>query len=180
MAIPVLLSIMYGVHRHYEILSGEINLSRPLDTHLPGEPILVIAMQSWSRVSEQALRAAMALSREICVVHVEEENTPNDFRDRWREYVEGPTQRANLPVPHLVRLRSPYRLVVTPIIDFVKQLAADHHDRRIVVVIPELVERRWFQWLLHSQRAEILKGRLLMEGDHRISVLNIAWYRRSS
>jgi amino acid transporter len=180
MAIPVLLSIMYGVHRHYEILSGEINLSRPLDTHLPGEPILVITMQSWSRVSEQALRAAMALSREICVVHVEEENTPNDFRDRWREYVEGPAQRANLPVPHLVRLRSPYRLVVTPIIDFVKQLAADHHDRRIVVVIPELVERRWFQWLLHSQRAEILKGRLLMEGDHRISVLNIAWYRRSS
>ena len=178
-AIPVLLSTMYAVHRHYEKLGREINLSRPLDTHLPGEPILVITMQAWTRVNEQALRAAMALSRDIRVVHVEEEDKPNDFSDKWREYVEGPAQRANLPVPQLVRLRSPYRLVVTPILDYVKQLAAEDSERRIVAVIPELVERRWFQWLLHTQRAEILKGRLLMEGDDRISVLNIAWYQKS-
>ncbi len=122
----------------------------------------------------------MGLSRDIRVVHVEEEDKPNDFCDKWREYVEGPANRAHLPVPQLVRLQSPYRLVVTPIIDYVKQLAADHQDQRIVAVIPELVERRWFQWLLHTQRAEILKGRLLMEGDDRISVLNIAWYLKSS
>jgi amino acid transporter len=178
-AIPVLLFIMYAVHRHYQTLRREIDLSRPLDTHLPGEPILVITMQSWTRVNEQALRAAMSLSRDIRVVHVEEEDKPNEFCEKWREYVEGPAQRANLPVPQLVRLQSPYRLVVTPIIDFVKKLAADHQERRIVAVIPELVERRWFQWLLHTQRAEILKGRLLMEGEDRISVLNIAWYTKS-
>lgn len=179
-AIPALLSVMYGVRRHYETLRREIKLSRPLDTRLPGEPILVITMQSWTRVNEQALRAAMALSRDIRVIHVEEEGKPNEFCEKWREYVEGPAQRANLPVPQLVRLQSPYRLVVTPIIDFVKQLAADHQERRIVVIIPEFVERRWFQWLLHTQRAEILKGRLLMEGHDRISVLNIPWYQKSS
>jgi hypothetical protein len=69
---------------------------------------------------------------------------------------------------------------VTPIVDFVKQLAAEQRERRIVAVIPELVERRWFEWLLHTQRAEILKGRLLMEGHDRISVLNIAWYQKSA
>lgn len=179
-AIPALLSIMYGVHRHYGKLRREIGLSRPLDTHLPGQPILVITMQTWTRVNEQALRAAMALSRDIRVVHVQEEDKPNDFCDKWREYVEAPARRANLPVPQLVVLHSPYRLVLTPIIDFVKQLAADNLENRIVAVIPELVERRWFQWLLHTQRAEILKGRLLMEGHDRISVLNIAWYRKSS
>jgi amino acid transporter len=178
-AIPVLLLTMYGVNRHYKKLSRELNLSRPLDTHLPGEPILVITMQSWTRVNEQALQAAMTLSSDIRVVHVEEDDKPNEFCDKWREYVEGPAQRANLPIPQLVRLQSPYRLVVTPIIDFVKQLAADHREQRIVTVIPELVERRWFHWLLHTQRAEILKGRLLMEGHDRISVLNIAWYQKS-
>ncbi len=179
-AIPVLLSMMYSVHRHYGKLSREIRLSRPLDTHLVGEPILVVTMQSWSRVNEQALRAAMALSHDIRVVHVDEEDKSNEFCDKWKEYVEEPAQRANLPLPQLVRLQSPYRLVVTPIIDFVKQLAADHEERRIVAVIPELVERRWFHWLLHTQRAEILKARLLMEGHDRISVLNIAWYQKSS
>lgn len=135
-------------------------------------------MQTWTRVNEQALRATMSLSHDIRVVHVHEEDNPNDFCDRW--YVEGPAQRANLPVPRLILLHSPYRLVVTPTIDFVKQLAADHDQQRIVAVIPELVERRWFPWLLHTQRAEILKGRLLMEGRDRISALNIAWYQKSS
>jgi hypothetical protein len=78
-----------------------------------------------------------------------------------------------------VRLYSPYRLVVTPIVDYVKKLAAENRDRRIITVIPEFIARRWFQWLLHTQRAEILKGRLLMDGNDRISVLNIAWYQKS-
>ncbi len=177
-AIPALLLTMYRVHRHYEILRREIDLSRPLQAHLVSPPILVITMQSWTRVNEQALRAAMAISREIMIVHVTEDEKPNDFAEKWEEYVEGPARRANLPVPELVQLQSPYRLVVTPIVDYVKRLAAENPDRRIITVIPELVERRWFQWLLHTQRAELLKGRLLMEGHDRISVLNIPWYQK--
>jgi amino acid transporter len=179
-AIPALLFTMYGVRKHYESVRREIDLSRPLRTDLPGEPILVITMQSWTRVNEQALRAAMAISRDIKVVHVSEDDKPNEFCDRWQEYVLGPAQRASLPIPELVELHSPYRLVVTPIVEYIKTLAADHADRRIITVIPELVQRRWFQWLLHTQRAEILKGRLLMEGHDRISVLNIPWYQKSS
>jgi hypothetical protein len=176
-AIPALLFTMYGVHRHYETLRREIDLSRLLQANLPSPPILVITMQSWTRVNEEALRAAMAMSREIKVVHVSEDEKPNDFSEKWKEYVEDPARRANLPIPELVQLHSPYRLVVTPIVeDYVKQLAAENPERRIITVIPELVERRWFQWLLHTQRAEILKGRLLMEGHDRISVLNIPWY----
>ncbi len=112
------------------------------------------------------------------VVHVSEDEKPNNFCEKWRDYVEDPARGADLPVPELVQLHSPYRLVVTPIVDYVKRLAAENPERRIITVIPELVQRRWFQWLLHTQRAEILKGRLLMEGHDRISVLNIPWYQK--
>lgn len=179
-AIPGLLLTMYAVHKHYEKVRREIVLSTPLEARLPRPPILVITMQSWTRVNEQALRAAMALSREIKVVHVSEDDAPNDFCEKWEEYIETPARRGNLPVPELVNIQSPYRLVVTPIVDYVKRLASENRDRRIITVIPELVERRWFQWLLHAQRAEILKGRLLMEGNDRISVLNIPWYQKSA
>jgi hypothetical protein len=120
----------------------------------------------------------MSLSSDIKVLHVAEDDKRNDFSDKWQEYVEAPARAANLPVPQLVRITSPYRLVVSPIVDYVTQLAADNAERRIITVIPELLERRWFQWLLHTQRAEILKGRLLMEGNDLISVLNIPWYRK--
>jgi amino acid transporter len=177
-AIPALLFTMYGVHKHYETVRREIDLSRPFKANLPSPPILVITMESWTRVNEQALRAAMAISREIKVVHVSEDDKPNDFSEKWKQYVEDPAKRANLPVPQLVQLHSPYRLVVTPIVDYVKRLAAENPERRIITVIPELVQRRWFKWLLHTQRAEILKGRLLIEGHDRISVLNIPWYQK--
>jgi hypothetical protein len=169
---------MYRVQRHYETLRREISLSRPLEPNLPRPPILVITMQSWTRVNEQALCAAMSISPEIKAVHVSEDEKTDDFAEQWKKYVEAPAQGANLPVPELVQLHSPYRLVVTPIVDYVKQLATDNPERRIITIIPELVERRWYAWLLHTQRAEILKGRLLMEGHDRISVLNIPWYEK--
>lgn len=177
--IPALLFTMYGVNRHYRKLWREIAISTPLESHLPSPPILVITMQAWTRVNKEALKAAMSLSNEIKVVHVSEDDKPNDFCEKWNEYIEGPAQQANLPVPELVQLHSPYRLVVTPIVDYIKHLAHENAGRRIITVIPELVERRWYEWLLHSQRAEILKGRLLMEGHDRISVLNIPWYQKS-
>src|SRR3954464_8297498 len=39
--------------------------------------------------------------------------------------------------------------------------------------------RRWFYWLLYTQRATILKTPLLMEGHDRVSVLNIPWDLKS-
>ncbi len=91
-----------------------------------------------------------------------------------------PLRAAGITAPELVQLNSPYRLVITPIVSYVKKLAAERRDRRIVAVVPELVERRWFHWLLHTQRAELLKAQLLMEGHDRISILSIPWYEKST
>jgi hypothetical protein len=56
------------------------------------------------------------------------------------------------------------------------QLAESNPTRRIVTIVPELVERRWYGYFLHTQRAALLKAALLMKGKNRISVLNIPWY----
>ena len=178
-AIPGLLATMYGVHRHYNAVWREIASDAPLPASRPDAPLLVVTMQRWTRISQQALRAAMAMSHEIKVVYVSQEHQRAEFCDKWGEYVDEPARKANLPIPELVQLESPYRLVVTPIVDYVKKLADENRNRQIIVVVPELVERRWFQWLLHTQRAEILKGRLLLEGNDCISVLNMPWHQKS-
>src|ERR1700723_104048 len=48
----------------------------------------------------------------------------------------------------------------------------------ITVVVPELVERRWYQYFLHNQRARILAASLLTQGTHRIVIVNVPWYLR--
>jgi hypothetical protein len=47
-------------------------------------------------------------------------------------------------------------------------------------MIPELMEKRWYYYFLHGQRATLLKTRLLLEGTDRVSVLNIPWYLKAS
>jgi hypothetical protein len=44
------------------------------------------------------------------------------------------------------------------------------------VLIPELVEARWYHNLLHNKRAGTLKALLLLRGDENIVVINVPWY----
>lgn len=178
-AIPSLLALMYGVNHHYEKVWHELATKTPLSTDKESPPLIVIPIARWSKVAKQALRCAMTLSPDIKVLYVSEEDKPDDFCGQWADYVEKPAKAAGLPVPELVILQSPYRFVVDPIVNYVLKLAEDNPKRRVVAVVPELVEKRWYNYFLHSQRATLLKTRLLMEGNDRISVLNIPWYLKT-
>jgi hypothetical protein len=73
-------------------------------------------------------------------------------------------------------LKSPFRFVVDPIIDHVLEIERKNPDRTIAVLLPELVERQWYQYFLHNQRAQICAARLLTQGTHRIVIVNVPWY----
>ena len=66
--------------------------------------------------------------------------------------------------------------MITPIVDYVLDLSAKTSDREIVVIVPELVERKWYHFALHNKRAEGLKALLLLRGNPRITIMNIPWY----
>jgi hypothetical protein len=171
--------LMYGVRGHYQKVLNEIATRIPLEPTNLLHPLIVVTLQGWTRIGKEALHFAMTLSKDIRVLHVAEEDKPDEFRDNWPQYVIEPAAKAALPIPELVVLNSPYRFVVSPIVDYVIKSAEESPNRRIVVVVPELMERRWYYYFLHSQRAALLKTQLLMKGNDRISVLNIPWYLKS-
>jgi amino acid transporter len=179
-AIPCLLALMYRVRRHYNKLNQEIATESPLETTKEPAPIVILTLTGWTRVGKQALRFAMTLSEQVIVLHVAEDNDTDEFSKRWGELVEMPAHKAGFTAPELVVLKSPYRFVVTPIVDYIVGVASQNPGRRVVAVIPELMEKRWYYYFLHTQRAALLKARLLMEGKDRISVLNIPWYLKAT
>jgi hypothetical protein len=148
----------------------------PLDVSNLRQPLIIIPMPYWSRMAKYSLRMAFEISREIRVLHVAEEDKPDEFCARWTHLVVEPAAHANLPAPDLIQLHSPYRFVIGPIVDYVIRTAEENPNRRIVTIVPELVERHWYNYFLHTQRAALLKTMLLMKGNHRISVLNMPWY----
>jgi hypothetical protein len=68
--------------------------------------------------------------------------------------------------------------VISPILDYVLDLERKHPEREVAVLIPEMVERHWYHYLLHNQRAQWLKALLLLKGDQRINVISVPWYLR--
>jgi amino acid transporter len=174
--IPTLLLLMYLVRRHYNHVQSEVATSTPLDVSNLQPPLVIIPMPYWSRMAKYSLRMAFEITHEIRVVHVAEEDKASEFCAHWSHLVVEPAAQANLPVPELVLLHSPYRFVIGPIVDYVIKTAEENPGRRIVAIVPELVERRWYAYFLHTQRAALLKTMLLMKGNHRISVLNMPWY----
>jgi len=98
------------------------------------------------------------------------------LREDWERYVQEPFRAAGVEPPKLTILASPYRFVIVPIVQYVLDLSEKHPDRRIVVVVPELVEDRWYEYFLHNQRARLLQWLLLARGNERIFTVVAPYY----
>jgi amino acid transporter len=174
--IPVLIIVMIAVKRHYIGVDLETKADGPIDLTGLAEPIVVIPMDRWSRITEKGLRFAMTLSKEIRAVHVDCEDDQESVCNMWEANVAAPLRHANLPIPELVMVHSPYRFVIAPVVEYVLQVERENPGRHVAVLVPELVVRHWYQNLLHNQRANVLKLMLLVKGNQRILVVNIPWY----
>ena len=174
--IPGLMLTMRMVKRHYDGVAREIECHTPLNLANLQPPLVILPLDSWSRVTRKALRFAMVLSSDIVALHVDAGEQSDALRQRWNELVETPARQAGRKSPDLVVLESPYRFVVQPILAYVLEMERNHPDRQISVLVPELVERRWYTNLLHNHRSAVLKTLLLFKGNLRITVINIPWY----
>ena len=174
--IPSLLILMFTIRRHYRAVEREVSLDTPLDVTRLQPPVVVIPLQGWSKIASKALRYAMNMSTEIYALQVKAGDGTEDLRQSWTHLVETPALELGVQPPKLTVVESPYRLIFTPILNFIGELEKKFPDRYITVVIPELVERHWYHYFLHNQRGNILKALLYLKGNQHIAVLDIPWY----
>jgi hypothetical protein len=153
----------------------EMRTTEPLDLTSMTPPVVVVPIQDWNRNAEKAMRFALYISPDVHAVHVDTGEGSTILHDEWSRYVQEPAKKAGYR-PRLVVLPSPYRLVLTPIVDYVLKAEKEHSKQLVVVVTPELVERHWYHHLLHNKRASVLKTLLLLRGNQRIVVINVPWY----
>ena len=121
----------------------------------------------------------MSLPNSAAQNAVSKEKAADALSQDWARLVEAPARAVGLPPPTLVVLESPYRWVLRPILEYVLEVERQNPSRQIVVVLPEMVERHWYYYLLHNQRAEILKTWMLLRGSERIIVVNVPWYLKA-
>jgi amino acid transporter len=173
--IPTIILLMVAVKQHYTRVKDVVAMG-PLNLSNLQEPLVVIPMARWDRMTEKALRFGVLLSKEVKVINVEGADGESSLAAVWEENVLKPIHETGLPEPELITLHSTYRQIIAPLMDYILELEQQNPDRKITVLLPELVVNHWWEYLLHNQRVQMLKLLLLLRGKQRIIVVDIPWY----
>jgi amino acid transporter len=175
--IPLTIFFFIVVRRHYHSVKLLTTCKVPVHTpSLSQPPIAVIPIDRWSNISRQGIEFAARFSPEVIALHVEPTEHSELLQEDWERYVEQPFRTAGREAPKLLLLPSPYRFIIIPIIQFILDLSRKHPDRSVIVVIPELVEDKWYEYFLHNQRGRLLQWMLLVQGNERIFTVSAPWY----
>lgn len=177
--VPAAVLLLGSIRKHYWKI--ELQVGQPLELQAnPLQPLaVIIPIRRWDRVSEKAMRFAMLLSSDITALHVSD---GTDDKDRllqlWEEKVEKPASAALHWMPRLEIVDSPYRRVEQPVVDYVNRAAQQKPNQLVAVVIPELVEPHWYEYLLHNLYSARLRAGLFRMKNDRVVVVNTPWRLR--
>jgi len=64
------------------------------------------------------------------------------------------------------------------LVEYVEQLRDPNPDRDIVVIVPDLVVRRWYHAFLHDNRGTSLRELLRLRGGPRVVVVSTPFHLR--
>ena len=164
--IPTLVIAFVTVRRHYDQVARQLSIDGAVtEPPLTAHSVLVLVGDVHRGVL-RAMQYARALSDDARGVYVE--ITPEQTRrveERWGRFSNG------MP---LVVLRSPYRSVAGPLLEYLDHLQRQSPEQFITIILPEFIPARWWQHLLHNQTALLIKGALLFRKG--IVVTNVPYH----
>jgi hypothetical protein len=151
--IPVFVLLFLRIHSHYRQIREQLSLDNAPPPSEPLHNTVLVPVSTIHRGVVYALQYARGLSDDVRAVVINlDEGATRRLAERWPEHGCG--------VP-LVVLDSPYRSIVRPLLDYIRQLDRRSDVDIITVVLPEFVPARWWEHLLHNQTALLIKGALL-------------------
>ncbi|MBD2337606.1 APC family permease [Calothrix sp. FACHB-156] len=159
-AIPVVVALFSSIHRHYKYVAERLSIQGlPPRSYIPRpKPAVVthpavVVVGHLNRGTVEALDYARTIADEIVAVHVDINGSTDreKLQDKWRQL------ESDIP---LEIIDSPYRSVITPIVDFVSQFEELHPDVFTTIIIPAFVTRNWWDSILHNQTTLFLKTAL--------------------
>jgi amino acid transporter len=184
LVIPCVLVLVKTIKRYYDLLDAQLRAEGPIDLRGVQPPIAVMPLQRWDRLAEKAVRCALLISPDVIAIHLtklegpDAEENVGRSRRQWRDDVERPARNAGLRPPKLVISPSPYRSFAGRLLKHIAEIEAQHPDRPIVVVIPEVVKEHWWDYLLLDvSRARRLRAALLHHGGPNLAVVILPWAR---
>jgi len=150
--IPTVILVFKATRKHYDHVAAQITL-RGYAPHRRFHNTVIVPVGGLTRPVVEALRYGESLSDDVRAVYVDgQPGETEKMKLEW--YMWG--GRAQLVV-----LDSPYRSLMEPLLQYIEDVEHERPEDYVTIVLPEFVPARWWQHLLHNQRALLIKGALL-------------------
>jgi amino acid transporter len=165
--IPLIVLFFRAIHGHYQRVAEQLSLR----AYMPEErrhSTVVVPIGGVNKAVVQALDYARSISDDVRAVYVNlDSKSSEEVKKDWELWGQG------LP---LIVLRSPYRSLMEPLLDYIEEVEKERPDDFLTIVLPEFVPARWWHHLLHNQRALLIKAALLFKRN--ITVTSVPYHLR--
>ncbi|HXG42779.1 MAG TPA: APC family permease [Dehalococcoidia bacterium] len=167
----ILVVLFLLVHRHYRRFQDRVQVSEEEVMRLPAPPSsplapgaqrlhIVIPVDDLNRITLTAVQVAREWGGRITAVHItDQREAAEEFRQRWERL---------LPDVPLLVVESPYRAFLAPMLACIDYLSRSPNGQ-LVVLLPSLRTRHWWERLLHNQTMLGLKRYLKDRPDLRVT-----------
>ncbi len=181
--IPLLVTIFYVIHRHYQWFDKVMTVDKDDNNPLAEMPrpslVLVLISSDIHRGILEGLDCARSFiacipGSELRAVHVEIDEVKTErLRQRW----------AQLVTPYMGNeisldvIQSPYRFIVEPILEYIDHADLQHLNDNVIIVLPEFETGSYFTQLLHNFTANRMRRELL--NRPHITVVSKRYFMRN-
>lgn len=166
--IPVLVTVFYAIHGHYDRLANCLN-TRGLSAKdvTPVADVVVLPLADVHRGTVLAIEYAKRLSKDVRAVTVM--TTPQDEENFMRHWNRFPEITGDVK---LVRIEYDYRDVLRPIVNYIEKVNNEEFpDHITTVVVPEFIPETPGASILHNRTAARLRSHLVRYKD--IVIINV-------
>ncbi|MGK5085439.1 APC family permease [Bdellovibrionota bacterium FG-1] len=153
--IPMMVLLFTRIHSHYLAVGSELSLigQTPPGELRPIKHTVIVPVSGLHRGVLDALRYAMSISDDVRACYVEiDSDTTERMKSEWNRWAH--------EIPFVV-LKSPYRSVIRPLLEYVDDVEQTTHRDMITIIIPEFVTSKWRFQLLHNQTALLIRAALM-------------------
>ncbi|WP_312335950.1 APC family permease [Anaerospora hongkongensis] len=167
--IPIMVTIFKRIRGHYNTMADQLHLPEECyaegSAHFPqGKHLVIVPVASPTRIVYETIKYAKLIGDNIIAVHVaSDDESEQKVRQKWQCWDPG---------VQLIVLRSPYRLLMRPLINFIEKKQREKGpDDFITVVIPEFETRKWWHRLLHNQTGWFLHTTLVLKENIAVTTV---------
>ena len=160
--IPLSVLTLLKIHKHYLDIAKELRVEDDHTYEHPEHIKVVIPVATFTKVVANTIEYAISISNDITAVHIVlDDEKAKKLKAKWEIFYPGIS---------LIMISSPYRAILAPLLDYLNGVEKSIKPYELIMIlIPEFITHKWWQYFLHNQSGWILKSVLLFNKSYVIA-----------